>query len=130
MNADKKITKINIHDIPCYCSVGIAPEEKKMGQKLIIDVNLEIDSTKISTTDTVIDTVSYVDVYQIVQKTGQSRSFSVIEFLAEELASNILQLPLIILAKVKFYKPHIPYKGFHGNVSIEVERRKLPVNNQ
>ena len=130
MSTDKKITKINIIDIPCYCSIGTASEEKKMGQKLIVDIAIEIDSTKVSKTDSVSDTVSYVDIYDIVQKVGQSKSFSVIESLVEELASNILQLPLIILAKVKVYKPHIPYKGFHGNVSIEVERRKLPVNNQ
>ena len=124
MNADKKITKINVSDIPCYCSIGIAPEEKKMGQKLFVDINLEIDSTKISKSDSINDTVSYVDVYQIVQKVGQSKSFSVIEFLAEELASQIMQLVLVTLVKVKVYKPHIPYSDFQGNVSVEVERKK------
>ena len=124
MNTDKKITKINVSDIPCYCSIGIAPEEKKMGQKLFVDVNLEIDSAKISMSDSINDTVSYVDVYQIVQKVGQSKSFSVIEFLAEELASQIMQLVLVTLVKVKVYKPHIPYSDFQGNVSVEVERKK------
>lgn len=124
MSTNKKITKININDIPCYCSIGIASEEKKMGQQLIVDVAVEIDSEKVSKTDSVSDTVSYVDIYDIVQKVGQSKSFSVIEFLAEEIASNILQLSLIISAKVKVHKPHIPYKGFHGNVSVEVERKK------
>lgn len=124
MSTDKKITKININDIPCYCSIGIASEEKKMGQQLIVDVAVEIDSEKVSKTDSISDTVSYVDVYDIVQKAGQSKSFSVIEFLAEEIASDILQLSLIISAKVKVHKPHIPYKGFQGNVSVEVERRK------
>ena len=124
MSTDKKITKININDIPCYCSIGIASEEKKMGQKLIIDVAIEIDSTKASKTDSVSDTVSYVDINNIVQKIGQSKSFSVIESLAEELASNLLELSLIISAKVKVHKPHIPYKDFHGNVSVEVERTK------
>ncbi len=124
MSIDKKTTKININNIPCYCSIGIAPEEKKMGQQLFVDVTIEIDSTKISKTDNIIDTVSYVDVYQIVQKVGQSKSFSVIEFLAEELSSHILQLPLILSVKVKVHKPHIPYKGFQGNVSVEIERTK------
>ncbi|OGI10787.1 MAG: dihydroneopterin aldolase [Candidatus Melainabacteria bacterium RIFCSPLOWO2_02_FULL_35_15] len=118
------MTKININDIPCYCSIGIASEEKKMGQQLIVDVTVEIDSEKVSKTDSVSDTVSYVDVYDIVQKVGQSQSFSVIEFLAEKIASDILQLSLIISAKVKVHKPHIPYKCFRGNVSVEVERRK------
>ncbi len=124
MNESKKNIKININDIPCYCSVGIATEEKKMGQKLIVSVNLEIDSTKLAKTDAIEDTVSYVDVYKIVQQIGQSKSFSLIEFLAEELVSGILQMPLVLSAKVKVCKPHIPYKDFQGNVSVEVERRK------
>ncbi len=124
MSNEKKITTINVEKIPCYCSIGIASEEKKMGQQLIVDVHLEIDSTKVSKSDSVSDTVSYVDVYNIVQKVGQSKSFSVIESLVDELASNILQLPLLVSVKVKVYKPHVPYKGFQGNVSVEVERKK------
>lgn len=124
MSTDEKTTKINIENIPCYCSIGIDPEEKKMGQQLLIDVSLEISSKNVSKTDSISDTVSYVDVYKIIQKTGQSKSFSVIEFLAEELASYILQLPLVISVKVKVNKPHIPYKDFQGNVSVEVERKK------
>ena len=124
MHSQHKITKININDIPCYCSIGIAPEEKKMGQELIVDVAIEIDSTKVSKSDNVTDTVSYVDVYQIVQKVGQSKPFSVIEFLAEELASQIMQLVLVTSVKVKVHKPHIPYSDFQGNVSVEVERKK------
>ena len=124
MSNEKKTTTINVENIPCYCSIGIAEEEKKMGQQLLIDVHLEIDSTKVSKSDSVNDTISYVDVYGIVQKTGQSKSFSVIEFLAEELASGILKLPLVTSLKVKVHKPHIPYKGFQGDVSVEVERKK------
>ena len=124
MSISEKTTKINVTDIPCYCSIGIDPEEKKMGQELVIDISLEIDSTKASKTDNVSDTVSYVDVYKTVQKVGQSKSFSLIEFLAEELASNILKLPLVLSVKLKVNKPHIPYKDFQGNVSVEVERRK------
>ena len=124
MSSEKKITTINVEKIPCYCSIGIAPEEKKMGQELIVDVTLEIDSTKASKSDNVADTVSYVDVYQTVQKTGQAKSYSLIEFFAEELASKLLQLALVNSVRVKVHKPHIPYKDFHGNVSVEVERRK------
>ncbi len=120
----EKRTIINIKDIPCYCSIGIAPEEKKMGQELIVDVSLEIDSSKAIQTDNVVDTVSYVDAYQIIQKTGKSKSFSLIEVLTEEIAKGLFELPLMKSVKVKVYKPHIPYKDFQGNVSVEVERKK------
>ncbi len=124
MSNGKKLTIINVKNIPCYCSIGIAAEEKKMGQELIVDISLEIDSTKASQTDNVTDTVSYVDVYQIVQKTGKSKSFSLIETLSEEIAAGVLKLALVHGVRVKVHKPHIPYKDFQGNVSVEVERKK------
>ena len=117
-------TTINIEKIPCYCSIGIAPEEKKMGQEIIVDVSLEIDSTRALKTDNVSDTVSYIDVYQVIQKAGKSKSFSLIEVFAEESARNLLELPLVNSVKVRVHKPHIPYQDFHGNVSVEVERKK------
>ena len=123
MNIEKK-TLINIEKIPCYCSIGIDPEEKKMGQQLFVDVIVEVDSTKVSNTDNLSDTVNYVNVYNVIQKVGKSKSFSLVEFFTEELASCILQLPRIISVKVKVHKPHIPYKDFQGNVSVEVERKK------
>ena len=29
----KKLTTINVENIPCYCAIGIDNEEKKLGQK-------------------------------------------------------------------------------------------------
>ena len=124
MTSGKKITRINIEESPCYISIGIAPEEKKMGQKLIVDVYVDIDSSAVVSSDNVSDTLSYVDVFHIVQKIGESKSFSLIESLGEQIAQEVLKSPIVFYVKVRVHKPHIPYRGFNANVSIEVERRK------
>ena len=122
--ATKKITKINVKNIPCYVSIGVADEEKKMGQQLLVDVELSIDSAKVAETDSLKNTVSYTDIYKIVQTISQSKSYSLIETMAEELACTLLKNDIANEVKITVYKPHIPYKEFQGNVSVEVKRTK------
>ncbi len=118
------LTTINIEKIPCYCSIGIDPEERKMGQELLVDVSIDIDSSSAASTDDINNTFSYVDIYKTVQKIGTSKPHSLIEALGEDLACALLKHSLVIKAKIKVHKPHIPYKEFQGNVSVEIERSK------
>lgn len=120
----KKITTINVENIPCYCSIGIDSEEKKLGQKLIIDVSVDVDSSSAVSTDSVSETLSYVDIYKTVQEVGSSKPHSLIETLAEEIADAFLVNPIVSKVKIKIHKPHIPYPDFQGNVSVEVTREK------
>jgi len=119
----RKITTINISNIPCYCPVGIDPQERKLGQKLFIDVHLEVSSYRAVSTDDVKDTVSYVDVYKAVQEIGK-KPHSLIETLAEEIATTFLKHHLVLKTKIIVRKPHIPYKDFYGDVSVEITREK------
>lgn len=116
--------KINVEKIPCYVSIGIHDEEKKMGQKLLIDVYVEINSDKATKSDHVSNTFSYVDICKIVQDVGKIKSYSLIETLAESILEGIIKHPVVVSAKVRVHKPHIPFPDFQGNVSVEVERRK------
>ena len=122
MKTTNKITTINVEKIPCYCSIGIDPEERKIGQQLLVDVSVDIDSSSATSTDNINNTFSYVDIYKTVQKIGTSKPHSLIEALGEDIANALLKHPLVIKAKIKVHKPHIPYKEFQGNVSVEIER--------
>ena len=119
-----KIVNINVENIPCYCSIGIHSEEKKMGQKLVVDAFLTVDISKAVSSDDIKDTVSYVDVYKAVQRVAQSKSHSLIESLAEEIAEAFLSYSQVLKVKIKVHKPHIPFPEFQGDVSVEVEREK------
>ncbi len=114
--------KINVEQIPCYVSIGIHDEEKKMGQKLFVDVYVEIDSSKATSSDKVENTFNYVEIYNTIQKTGKSKSYSLIETLAESFLEEILKHPSVKSAKIRVHKPHIPFPEFQGKVSIEVSR--------
>lgn len=116
------ITRINVERIPCYTSIGIDEGEKELGQRLFIDVYVDVDSSRLKNTDDINDTFSYVDIYKVVQEIGK-KPHSLIEALGEEIAMVILKHPLVTYTKIRVHKPHIPYEEFQGNVSVEVERK-------
>lgn len=124
MGNGSNITTINVENIPCYCSIGIHDEEKKMGQRLFVSLNVSIESSKVAQTDNVSDTLNYVDLYNIVQNTGKLKSHNLIECLGEKIANQILKIDLVKNVKVKIRKPHIPFEEFSGEVSIELQRSK------
>ena len=74
--------------------------------------------------DSVSNTLSYVDIYKTVQEAGKSKPHSLIETLAEEIAEVLLKQSVVQKVKIKVHKPHIPYPEFQGNVSVEVTREK------
>jgi len=122
--AINNVTTINVKDIPCYCSIGIDEKEKKTGQRLLIDVHASIESVSLTKSDNINDTLSYVEIFRTVQRIAQSKSHSLIETLAEDIASALLDHDLVMKAKIRITKPHIPFPEFHGDVSVEVEREK------
>lgn len=124
MRATKKIGSIHVENVPCYCSIGIHEEEKKMGQKLLIDAHFDVDLSQAISEDDVKHTISYVDIYKGIQRIGQSKPHSLIETLADEIVETFLRHPLVLKAKVRVCKPHIPFKDFQGDVSVEIERSK------
>lgn len=120
----KKITTINVENVPCYCFIGIHEEEKKMGQKLFVDACVDVDLSGALNSDNILDALSYVDIYKYIQRVGQLKSYSLIEVLAEKIAESILEHHLVSKVKIKVHKPHIPFPEFQGDVSVEVERTR------
>ena len=116
--------RINVEQIPCYVSIGIHDEEKKMGQRLLVDVYVDIDSVQATKSDHVSNTFSYVDIHRIVQEVGKGKPYSLIETLAESILDGVIKHSIVKSAKVRVHKPHIPFPEFQGNVSVEIERTK------
>ncbi len=101
---------------------GVFAEEKAMGQKFIIDVELSLDLRKAGTADDISQTPNYADLYAIVKNITTQRTFNLIEALAEAIAQEILSIYRVDRVRVRIRKPHAPISGIFDYMGCEIVR--------
>jgi len=106
---------------------GVFPEENKLGQRYIVDLELELDLMPAAQSDDLSRTVNYADVHDTVKRVVEGPPCRLIETLAHKIASEILSTYTIIReATVAVTKPHPPLDIRFGGVTVEIRRRRGP----
>lgn len=117
--------KIIMHHLSFYGYHGVLEEEKRLGQKFILDIELWVDLALAGATDHVDNTVSYADVYEDVKELAENQSFHLIEALAEHISHRILEkYGKVKKVMVRVKKPEAPVKGIFDYFGVEIERSR------
>jgi dihydroneopterin aldolase len=108
-----------------YGMHGVDPAEKSLGQRFVVDVELERDLRKPGRTDDLHDTVNYAHVYRVARQVFEGPSRNLIEALAEDVARRLADsCPGVDVIRVRVRKPEVPIKGsVLAAASVEIERR-------
>ncbi|KAL8161031.1 hypothetical protein V2J09_012520 [Rumex salicifolius] len=67
---------------------GVKPEERKLGQKFVIDVDAWLDLKAAGISDDLSDTVSYTDIYRIVKEVVEGEPQNLLECVAHKIAQS------------------------------------------
>lgn len=116
--------KIILNGMKFYARHGVFPEEKAMGQKFEIDLEIICDLQAAGQTDDLKHTLNYADIYAIVKNITTGRNFNLVEALAEEIAEEILEHFPSEQVRVRVKKPHAPISGIFDYVGVEIVRGK------
>lgn len=119
----RKMDKIMMKNLGFYGYHGVLPEETRLGQKFFIDVEMYVDLKAAGKSDDVKDTVNYAEAYNIIKGITEEKQFKLIEALAENIATEILNSfssVKEILVKVK--KPEAPVRGIYDHFGVEIRR--------
>ncbi|XP_064983194.1 dihydroneopterin aldolase 2-like isoform X2 [Musa acuminata AAA Group] len=104
---------------------GVKPEEKKLGQKFVIDVDAWMDLSNAGKSDDISDTVSYTAIYRILKEVVEGPSQNLLESVAHLIANTtLLQFPQISAVRVKVGKPHVAVRGTIDYLGVEILRYK------
>ncbi|MFA4884311.1 MAG: dihydroneopterin aldolase [Desulfotomaculaceae bacterium] len=116
--------KIILEGMEFYGYHGTRPEEKTLGQRFIVDVELFLDLRQAGETDNLDYTVNYAQVFELVQSIVCGRSRQLIESVAEAIAGALLdRFPADeVLVRVK--KPQAPLPGMFAWAAVEIGRKK------
>ena len=114
--------KIQLRNMQFYGRHGVNPEEKELGQRFEVDVELSVDTRLAGQHDDLHQTINYAHVYRTVKQAVEDECFDLIEALAETIATRIGQQFAPDAIRVCVRKPHVPLKGVLDYVAVEIER--------
>ncbi len=81
---------IEITGLSLYTHHGVSEAEREVGQRLVLDLRLDIGETDATVTDSIEDTVDYAEVCQLVALIAQQRSHKTLERLCSTIADRLL----------------------------------------
>lgn len=117
--------KMVLRGMEYYGYHGVFAEERKLGQRFIVDLELEMDLSAAGSSDDLTATVNYAEVHELVQGIVQHKSFKLIEALAEHIASSVLDTYTMVDAlTVRVTKPHPPFDIHFEGVTVELYRSR------
>ncbi|XP_043695078.1 dihydroneopterin aldolase 1-like [Telopea speciosissima] len=102
---------------------GVEAEERKLGQKFLVDMDSWLDLRAAGKSDELTDTVSYAEIYSIVKEIVEGPPHKLVESLAQLIACTILaKFPQISAVRVKVGKPHVAVYGTVDYLGVEIVR--------
>jgi dihydroneopterin aldolase len=113
---------IEISGLSLYTHHGVSAAEREIGQRLVLDLRLDVGETDATATDSIEDTVDYAEVCQLVALVAQQRSHNTLERLCSTIAERLLADYDLEGVWVKAAKPEPPIALSVDEVSVEVWR--------
>src|SRR6185312_2725808 len=113
---------VEITGLSLYTHHGVSEAEREVGQRLVLDLRLDVGETDATVTDSIEDTVDYAEVCQLVALIAQQRSHKTLERLCSTIANRLLADYELEGVWVKATKPEPPIPLSVDEVSVEVWR--------
>jgi 7,8-dihydroneopterin aldolase/epimerase/oxygenase len=115
---------VEVTGLSLYTHHGVTAAEREVGQRLVLDLRLEVGEADATVTDVVEHTVDYGVVCERVALVAQQRSYKTLERLCSAIADKLLEDFDADEVWVKATKPEPPIPLPVESVSVEVWRQR------
>ena len=113
---------IEVSGLSLFTHVGVTAAEREVGQRLLLDLRLDVGECDATITDRIEDTVDYGQVCEMANLVAQQRSYKTLERLCAAIAERLLDRFEASAIWVKAAKPEPPLALPVTEVSVEVWR--------
>ncbi|MEJ7783911.1 MAG: dihydroneopterin aldolase [Solirubrobacteraceae bacterium] len=113
---------VEINGLSLYTHHGVTKAEQEIGQRLVVDLRLEVGEVDATVTDMIEDTIDYGQVCSTVALVAQTRSFNTLERLCAVIADRLLADFDAERVMVRCAKPEPPIPLPVEEVSVELWR--------
>ena len=106
---------------------GVNPEERKLGQRFVVDLTVRVDLSPAGGSDELTQTINYADLFRLAREVVEGPPVSLLETVAERLARSILAQTPALGVVVRVAKPWAPVKGIAGGeMAVQIQRERRP----
>ena len=104
---------------------GYFPEERKLGQKFIVDLELTLNLKPAGESDDITKSVNYAEIFQLIKENVEQTQFHLIEGLAEHISTLLLKnYSLIQEIALTITKPSVAIQGICESAGIRLNRKR------
>jgi dihydroneopterin aldolase len=101
---------------------GCLDAERELGQKFLVDIELEADLRAACDSDSLDDTVDYVALYNAAREVIEGEPARLLESLAQRIADFALMDERVQSAWVRIRKPQVAMPGVLDYLGVEITR--------
>ena len=113
---------IEISGLSLFTHVGVTAAEREVGQRLLLDLRLEVGDCDATVTDRIEDTIDYAQVCDTANLVAQQHSYKTLERLCAAIAGRLIEHFSANSVWVKAAKPEPPLAFPVTEVSVELWR--------
>jgi dihydroneopterin aldolase len=113
---------VEVSGLSLFTHVGITEAEREVGQRLLVDLRIDVGEVDATVTDRIEDTVDYAQVCELANLVAQQRTYKTLERLCAAIADRLLERYDANAVWVKAAKPEPPMALPVSEVSVEVWR--------
>ena len=113
---------IEVSGLSLYTHMGVTAAEREIGQRLIVDLRLDIGECDATVTDRIDDTIDYGQVCELIYLVSQQREYRTLERFCAAVADRLIERYELHSVWVKAAKPEPPIALNVGEVSVELWR--------
>lgn len=120
--------RICLNEMVFFGYHGALPEERALGQRFVVDIEVEADLRRAGESDALGDTINYSELYTVAEDIIMGPPFNLIEAVAERIAGRILaEQTAVESVLVRIRKPGVPIPGsVLSSSEVCIERRRAP----
>jgi dihydroneopterin aldolase len=115
-------TRVEVRGLSVYTHHGVGEAEREVGQRLVLDVALELESCEATASDRLEDTIDYGEVSREVAALAQARSYRTLERLCAVIADHLADSHPSASVTVRAAKPEPPIALAVEEVAVAVSR--------
>lgn len=125
MKGDSTIAHLSIRNLRFHAFHGVASEERKLGGKYAIDLEIWYDASAAVQTDQLSDAINYEEVIETLYRSLNEHKFYLIEKVADYLLEKVMsRFHQIQKAQIRVRKLFPPVTHILDYIEVELQKQR------